>query len=95
MNDPGIFPLLGPPAGLVEPVDGRLGRALIGLQPTALVNPGAAVRLDLPCGRYYLAGMSGSKAITIVAQSATVSARAWFEASTSMTANAQCAMYQG
>ena len=32
MNDPGFFPLLGAPAGLVEPVDGGLGQALVGLE---------------------------------------------------------------
>jgi hypothetical protein len=41
--------------------------ALIGLSAGALQNPSAAVRLDLPCGRYYVTGMSGSKSITIVA----------------------------
>ena len=32
MDDPGFFPLLGATAGLVEPVDGRLGQTLVGLQ---------------------------------------------------------------
>ena len=32
VDDPGFFPLLGAAAGLVEPVDGGLGRALVGLQ---------------------------------------------------------------
>ena len=32
MDDPGFFPLLSATAGLVEPVDGRLGHALVGLQ---------------------------------------------------------------
>jgi hypothetical protein len=31
MNDPGIFPLLSATSGLVEPVDGGLGGAFIGL----------------------------------------------------------------
>ena len=32
VDDPGFFPLLRATAGLVEPVDGRLGHTLIGLQ---------------------------------------------------------------
>src|SRR5208337_2271333 len=34
VDDPGFFPLLWATAGLVEPVDSRLGHALIGLQET-------------------------------------------------------------
>lgn len=45
--------------------------AVIGLSPDALVNPDGPVRLDLPCGRYYLDGISGSQAITIVAHGRT------------------------
>jgi hypothetical protein len=41
--------------------------ALIGLAADALRNPPAAVRLDLPCGSYYLTGITGAKAIAIVA----------------------------
>ena len=32
VNDPGFFPLLWATAGLVEPVDGGLGRPFVGLQ---------------------------------------------------------------
>ena len=32
MNDPGFFPISGPPAGLIQAQDGRLGQALIDLQ---------------------------------------------------------------
>jgi hypothetical protein len=62
--DPAV---LLPIASMVAARASSNDNALIGLSATALENPGAAVRLDLPCGRYYLAGMSGSKAITIVA----------------------------
>jgi hypothetical protein len=62
--DPGM---LLPIASLVAARASSNDDALIGLSPTALVNPGGPVRVDLPCGRYYLAGMSGSKPITIVA----------------------------
>ena len=41
--------------------------ALIGLDPDALDNPGGAVRLDLPCGAYYLRDIDSSHPITIVA----------------------------
>jgi hypothetical protein len=41
--------------------------ALIGLSPTALAQPAGPVRLDLPCGSYYVTAITGSKSVTIVA----------------------------
>ena len=41
--------------------------AAIGLSPTVLANPSAAVRLDLPCGYYHLTSIGGSMPVTIVA----------------------------
>ena len=39
--------------------------AAIGLEETALENPGAAVRLDLPCGNFYLNRIQSSLALTV------------------------------
>ncbi len=41
--------------------------ASIGLSKAALDNPSGRVRLDLPCGKYYLNSINGSAPITIVA----------------------------
>jgi hypothetical protein len=41
--------------------------AMINLAANALANPPADVRLDLPCGRYYLTSIGGSHSVTIVA----------------------------
>jgi hypothetical protein len=40
--------------------------ALIGLNQNLLDNPGSTIRLDLPCGYYYLNSINGSHDITIV-----------------------------
>lgn len=40
--------------------------AAIGLPYDALTNPPSEVRLELPCGYYYLDSLGGSKAVTIV-----------------------------
>jgi hypothetical protein len=45
--------------------------ASIGLDPAVLAGPAAPTRLDLPCGQYYLTGVSGSKPITIAAHGRT------------------------
>lgn len=39
--------------------------AAIDLDETALADPGAAVRLDLPCGNYYFSAITSSLALTI------------------------------
>ncbi|MEQ8454328.1 MAG: hypothetical protein RLO52_04560 [Sandaracinaceae bacterium] len=39
--------------------------ALIGLDPDALAAPAGPVRLDLPCGRYYLSAIRASRPVTI------------------------------
>jgi hypothetical protein len=58
---------LVPIASLVAAAATTNDNALIGLSAGATTNPGGNVRIDLPCGRYYLDRMSGSKSITVVA----------------------------
>jgi len=41
--------------------------ASISLSATAAQNPSSPVRIDLPCGKYYLSAITGSRAVTIVA----------------------------
>lgn len=41
--------------------------ALIGLDPDVLVNPNAALRLELPCGRYYLSSIDTNAPLVIYA----------------------------
>lgn len=45
--------------------------AAIGLDADVLRNPTAPVRLDLPCGRYYLSQITGSRDVAIVAHGRT------------------------
>ena len=46
----------------------------IGLVQTVLDNPSGDVRLDLPCGKYYVNSINGTHPITIVAHAAATSA---------------------
>jgi hypothetical protein len=39
--------------------------ALVGLDPDELATPAGAVRLDLPCGHYYLSSLHASRPVTI------------------------------
>jgi hypothetical protein len=39
--------------------------AALGLDPDALVSPGGELRLDLPCGRYFLSGIESDEAIVV------------------------------
>jgi hypothetical protein len=41
--------------------------ASIGLSPTALQNPAGDIHLDLPCGSYYLSGISSGNTVTVAA----------------------------
>ncbi|HEV8323974.1 MAG TPA: hypothetical protein VG389_20325 [Myxococcota bacterium] len=54
-------------AGIVAAHTTMNDNALIGLDPTATTNPMSAVRIDLPCGHYYLDAVTGSRDVTIVA----------------------------
>jgi hypothetical protein len=45
--------------------------ASIGLAANALANPSSPIRLDLPCGHYYLTSIAGSSHVTIVAHGRT------------------------
>jgi hypothetical protein len=39
--------------------------AAIGLDPDALVSPGGRLRLDLPCGKYFLNGIESNESIVV------------------------------
>ena len=52
---------------IVTTFGGDNDNALIGLDPDALNPSTAPMRLDLPCGRYYLSGINSNAAVTIVA----------------------------
>jgi hypothetical protein len=41
--------------------------ATVGLDPDVLAAPSGPIRLDLPCGRYYLTSLSASRPVTIAA----------------------------
>ncbi len=44
---------------------------VIGLEPDVLAPPGGPIRLDLPCGRYYLTEINASSDVTIAAHGQT------------------------
>jgi hypothetical protein len=56
-----------PVAAIVAARANNNDNALIGLDASALDNPGAPKRLDLECGVYYFDEIRGSNAITVVA----------------------------
>lgn len=56
---------LVPIADLVEAHRTSNDNAVIGLDEAALDDPGAAIRLDLPCGSYFLSAIKSSLALTV------------------------------
>lgn len=54
-------------AGIVAAREADNDNDLIGLDSAVTTTPAEAVRLDLPCGHYYLDEISGSRDVTIVA----------------------------
>ncbi len=56
---------LVPIGDIVEAHRTQNDNAAIGLDETALDNPGKAVRLDLPCGGYYFTNIRSSLALTV------------------------------
>jgi hypothetical protein len=62
---------LVPIAAIVDDQKTHNDNATIGLDPGALSNPQDAIRLDLPCGRYYLDSISSSNEVTVVAHGRT------------------------
>lgn len=56
---------LVPIADIVEAHRTANDNAVIGLDETALDDPGAAIRLDLPCGNYYFTNIQSSLALTV------------------------------
>jgi hypothetical protein len=60
-----------PVADIVAAHQNDNDNASIGLAANATVNPSGPIRIDLPCGRYYLDGIQSSHPITIVAHGRT------------------------
>jgi len=54
-------------AGIVAARQSSNDNSLIGLMANATTSPASAVRIDLPCGNFYLDAVTGSKDVTIVA----------------------------
>jgi hypothetical protein len=56
-----------PIAAWVDAASAKNDNASIGLSPTVLAGAAGPARIDLPCGVYYLTGISTSHAVTIAA----------------------------
>lgn len=61
-----------PVAGVVAARQANNDNATIGLNHDALLNVSKSTRLDLPCGHYYLRGISANAQVTIAAHGRTI-----------------------
>ena len=59
----GLLPI----ASWIAAAKAKNDNALIGLTPNALMNPAGDIHLDLPCGSYYLTGISSGNSVTVSA----------------------------